>query len=251
MRYSNPALSIKFLISGMATDFLDLIWPASCKVCGNPLEHDRHACVCRKCWSKIIPIVPPVCAVCGKPVALENVICRICRETPPEFSLARAAGIYEGVLKEIIHLFKFKGRRWLNRHLGKLLADAVINDRKIIEGVSGIVPVPLFRKRKRERTYNQSMLLAKELKRYFDLPVLKDVLIRMRPTVSQSDLTRRERFRNVKGAFACVKPEKIEKQCILLVDDVLTTGATASECANVLRRSGAGEVRVFTVATTL
>jgi ComF family protein len=174
-------------------------------------------------------------------------ICGWCREALPEFGVCRSAGYYDGKLKKCIHLYKYGDHPELSRPLGRVVVESL--DGEIAwENYQGIVPVPLHRRRLRERGFNQSLLLAGEVERRRAVPVLSGVLEKGRDTPSQSTLKRTERLKNLRGAFILVKRGVIEGKKLLLLDDVYTTGATVTECAGVLLKGGAAGVDVVTLA---
>lgn len=170
----------------------------------------------------------------------------------PLFDKAVAHGAYDGELRELIHLLKYEQVLPAARALGGMLAHAIAKLELATPVV--VVPVPLHASKRRQRGFNQAALIAraalKQLDRK-DLALSEDVLARVRPTVSQIGLTRPQRRENMRGAFQVVHPNKVSGRSILLLDDVLTTGTTASECARVLRKAGATHVFVATVARTL
>jgi ComF family protein len=170
--------------------------------------------------------------------------CHACATTPPAFDYARAAGVYAGSLREALHAFKFGGKRTLARPL----ADLVLEQWGALLGphVDALVAVPLTRDRERERGFNQSALLAAHLGAASGLPVKPRWLSRCRPTRPQTELTAGERRRNVEHAF--VSSPRVGGAHVVLVDDILTTGATAAECARTLRAAGARVVGVLAVA---
>lgn len=180
--------------------------------------------------------------------------CPACYQDEPAFAKAAAYGSYDGGLRDLIHLLKYDYVRPAANVLGRMLAE-------VIEGLAGsfgsaepvVVPVPLHASKLRQRGFNQSELIARvALKLKPDGRRLHpDVLERSRPTASQIGLTREQRQRNIRGAFVVAKPDEIRGRDVLLVDDVLTTGTTAAECARILRRAGANRVFVATVARTL
>jgi ComF family protein len=162
--------------------------------------------------------------------------------------MARAASLYEseGTVRQAILLFKYGGRPSLGRHLGRLMADAT--DRLFESSAFDLlIPVPLHPTRERERGFNQAALLAREVGRRCGLPVGHRLLRRVKSTQTQSG-GRRDREANVKGACQVARPERVQDHRLLLVDDVLTTGATVNECAKALLAAGAAEVAVYTLA---
>jgi ComF family protein len=222
---------------------LDLVFPPACQVCWGT----RTFPLCPACLSTFRLVRPPICQKCGKPLRGPDDLeftCIPCRHRKLHFVAARAAGIYDGTLREAIHALKFRGRRALAVPLGALMAEHVTGARLPTAHV--VIPVPLHYRRLRERGYNQSELLAAEVSRHLRLPVRSDVLVRRQATEAQSGLTLEVRRANVRGAFATVR--SLAGQTVLLVDDVLSTGFTASECARVLRQAGAAQVVVLTAA---
>ena len=231
------------------TAALDLVFPPLCPVCRALLGMGRRDPLCGECWERIDRIEAPWCRCCGAPQSVEG-LCAPCRRLPLRFAYARAAARYGGVVREAIHAFKFGGRRSLAEPLGDLLAGLGLS---ALPGPAPdlLVPVPLHRRRERERGYNQALLVARRLEGAWQIPASADALVRPGATAPQADLDAAARRRNVRGAFAVVRPELIEGRHVVLVDDVLTTGATAAECARTLTLSGASVVGVLTVARTV
>ena len=203
------------------------------------------------------PISVGTCEICGegmmgfaRPDELQS--CGNCRESRPLFDKACAYGSYDGELRELIHLLKYEQVETAGNVLGEMLAEA-IGKLNIPEPVL-MIPVPLHSSKRRQRRFNQADLIARAAIRHSVVPGGKletDCLVRTRATVSQIGLTRPQRAENIRGAFRVEHPERIVGRNILLVDDVLTTGTTASECARVLRKAGVEKVWVATVARTL
>jgi ComF family protein len=203
----------------------------------------------------MVPLDGLLCSVCGEklfghPFVTEaGPLCGLCHRAAPRFGKAVAYGAYEGPLRELIHIFKYQRVRSAAPLLGKLLQQAVQNAG--LAGPLAVIPVPLWPGKQRSRGFNQ----AGEIARCFcraqasaGIQLEATLLIRTRETTSQTGLTRAQRRANLRGAFAVQRPEKLRGRRILLVDDVMTTGSTASECARVLLRGGAKEVFVATVA---
>ena len=186
---------------------------------------------------------------------IEGLLCSPCRMVPPEFERAVAYGVYEGEMREMVHLVKYEGMRAVARPLGVKLAAAI----EMLDGVAAlelmVVAVPLYPAKERQRGYNQTVLLADEalavLKKSrpaWELRAAHGVLRRVRDTESQFALTPKGRRRNLEGAFAVSSDAAIVGRDVLLLDDIYTTGATARECAQVLRRAGARKVWIATLA---
>jgi ComF family protein len=231
------------------TAALDLVFPPLCPVCDGLLGAGRRDPLCGRCWEGLERILPPWCRCCGIPQGVEG-LCGACRSRRPRFAYARAALRYGEIAREAIHAFKFGGRRGLANPLGDLLAGLGL---RALPGAAPdlLVPVPLHPRRARERGYNQALLLARRLERAWGVPVAADALRRAVPTQPQADLDAAARRRNVRDAFAVQSPGLIAGRHVVLVDDVLTTGATAGECARTLSRAGAETVGVLTVARAL
>ena len=189
----------------------------------------------------------------GAHVPAEGLMCTECRLVPPQFARAVAYGVFGDEMREMIHLLKYERVRSMARPVGSKLAAAIL----MLEGSAAnplmVVPVPLHPLKEKARGYNQALLLAeaalRELKRthpLWGLQLQNDILRRVRDTASQYSLTARQRRANLQGAFTVVEDAPIVGREVLLVDDIYTTGATARECARVLRRAGASKVWVAT-----
>jgi ComF family protein len=224
-----------------------------CAACADPLDHPTMGPVCGACWSAVQAIRPPICRTCGRMVvswrAPEEAAdsCHACRERSNAVDASRSAGRYEGALRQIVHAFKYEGRRTLSTRLGSMLREA---GGDLLAGASCAIPVPLHPWRRVRRGFNQAADLAGSL----DLPVVH-ALWRTRATATQTGLTAAQRRRNVRGAFSPspllsnrVRRALLHDRIVVLVDDVRTTGATLDACARALKGAGAAEVRALTVA---
>jgi ComF family protein len=209
---------------------------------------------CRDCLAAVTPVEPPFCLCCGvmfKGRAGPDHLCGRCLEKAPPFHMARAAFAYDRSLVDVIHCFKYRGKTRLARPLGIFLWRTFCRYWRD-EPVDLILPVPLHRQRLRGRGFNQSELLLREWKEHAHAamvpPLAAGVLVRARTAVSQAGLSRRERESNIRGVFAVRHPQKVRGRHVLLVDDVITTGATAGECARELLSNGAARVDVLALA---
>jgi ComF family protein len=217
-----------------------LVWPERCAAC----DALGEAPFCAACALTLMPC-PAGCPCCGAPLddallpALRPRRCGPCRKVAPPFATASAPWLHGGALAEAVHRLKYEGHSELALPLGVLFSGADPPRSDLV------APVPLHPSRLRERGYDQAWLLAREAGRRFDLPV-RGLLRRVRPTPQQTRLDRAGRARNVRGAFAAVRALSGERVC--LIDDVLTTGATAAEAARALLRAGASRVEVRTLA---
>ncbi len=185
-----------------------------------------------------------------------DVRCLLCQRVDPPYERAVAYGSYEGGLRDLIHVLKFQQVRPAAAVLGRVLAEAIASlEQAMPVGRIAIVPVPLHTRKQAQRGFNQAEMIArgalKELSRPKRFELCTGVLVRQRETESQIGLTSHQRRENMRGAFAVSDPTRILKRDILLIDDVVTTGTTVSECARVLLRAGAARVWVATVARTL
>jgi ComF family protein len=174
-------------------------------------------------------------------------VCSACREAKPGFDKARAAGHFHGVLREQIHQFKYAQALWLKHDLADLLQGCLMAHFSPAE-IDVVVSVPLHPVRERERSYNQAALIGQELAQRIDRRFDVRSLVRIRKTQTQTQFDAMHRRMNMLGAFGVAKPEWIAQRCVLLVDDVMTTGATLSECARMLKKAGARKVWAVTVA---
>ena len=232
---------------------LSLVFPEICQVCGDHRARRADGYVCSQCWSKpgaIRFVRPPFCDYCGLPYdgAFSTAfVCSNCHGLDLHFSGARSATVYDGLVKDLIHRFKYQGQLWLE----PFLADLLLRELKPWLRESEwdcLVPVPLHPRREREREFNQSLRLATAVSTATGLPCHSRVLRRTRLTQTQTALTREERARNMRKAFALQGRFPLKGKRVILIDDVLTTGATTSECARVLQAAGAADVCVWTVA---
>jgi ComF family protein len=239
-------------------------FPSDCRLCGLPLLNISRLPVCPECLQRIQPIQGKVCSICGERVLSayfdcdEDGLrrCPVCRRIDRPFHRAIAYGSYDDGLRELIHLLKYNGVRPAAGVLGRMLGEALMAVTPSLEQPTVLlVPVPLYRSKRRQRGFNQAELIAQAAVRTCisndRFQLASDILARVRDTHSQIGLTSHRRLENVRGAFAVTHPQQIADREVVLVDDVYTTGTTASECARVLRRAGASRVWVVTVARTL
>jgi ComF family protein len=239
------------ILNALGRTVLDWILPRSCRSCERVLYGEPNPCFCGDCWRDVALLSGPCCPSCGKPFKSETALlyspshrCGDCRQKPPRFDRAVAAGAYEGVLAKAIQLLKYGG----NTRLAGPLADLMVPSGSRFEAADALVPVPLHPRRLRERDYNQALLLCDAVGKRMGLEVIPDGLERVRETPPQTGLPLEDRKRNVRKAFAVKRADRITGRRLILVDDVLTTGATANECARMLKRAEAKSVGVLTLA---
>jgi len=212
---------------------LDLFFPRWCVGCGK-----EGVLICYSCRQSLTQIIPPLCPICGRPQS-KSTICPVCTERQANIDGIRSPFRFGGVIRQAIHEFKYRNLRVLAAPLARLLDD-YLNTNPIQGEV--MVPVPLHPKRLRERGYNQSNLLARELSKLNKLPVVDNCLIRLRHTHPQARTsTADERRSNVAGSFSC-RDNRLRDKRVLLIDDVSTSGATLDACALALKKAGADSV---------
>ncbi len=221
---------------------LTLAYPQVCVICGRSVERRRFGVACETCWSetRIFTDEERICLKCGAP---DQERCGRCEELA--FTAARAAGIYEGALRESVLLLK--RQPYLPQHVESLLTDVV--RREPLNLGSRVVPVPLHPKRLKTRGFNQASIIAQTVSKALKLPLDEVSLVRVSTTEKyRAGMDNKGRRDTVAGAFRVTHPRLIAGENILLVDDVFTTGATISACAETLLAAGAENVFVLTVA---
>ena len=225
-----------------------LLYPPVCTICAANIEADEY--LCSSCEAKTVRIVPPFCAKCSEP--FEGAItgpftCANCAHRTICFDAAVAAYRSRGIVRQIIHDFKYNRqihlRHLVARWLGAALDDPRLRGRRF----DVIVPVPLHPARKRERGFNQATLLAELLSAQIFIQC-RPLLERVRYTTTQTALDRAERMENLHNAFRLRKNMNVQDLRVLLIDDVMTTGSTLSECARILKSAGAISVHAVTAA---
>ena len=249
----NPALSIVPRLAQASNRLLALFYPEICQICRDHRATYAECYLCEACRRGkhgIKPVEPPFCECCGLPFHGDITVqfeCANCREQQLHFRSARSAVEFSGVIKEVIHRYKYNHAAWFEPLLGELLVNAA-GPKLSPADWDGIVPIPLHWLKRRDRTFNQSERIALHLSRATGIPMHTRLLKRVQPTYTQTRLSRAERTENVKRAFAFSGRDPIDGARIILIDDVLTTGATASACAKLLKQNGAEVVDVWTVA---
>jgi len=247
------------ILRELVGSLLAVVSPTDCLLCQQELTQPGGASICRACWENLQPWLGPACERCGLPFAslqaVDSVdsLCGSCRQGELEFDMARSYGLYAGNLRKAILHLKFYGREYLGHRLGALLARAW---EALPEPDSAIVaPVPLHPSRRRERGFNQAELLARGLVRSLrkegrlhGLRLVAGSLRRIRATVPQVGLSVSARRENVSGVFSVGRPEDVRNRTVVVVDDVMTTGATLSACAAALKRAGAARVLALSLA---
>jgi competence protein ComFC len=228
---------------------VDILYPKTCLSCKNRLVAESF--ICPGCASKIRKNIPPFCARCGRHLEKNNLnknICPACLKTPLHFDRAFSPCIYEGVIQDLIHQFKYNNKQFLGPVLARLINEFIQEYSMSLDFIDQIIPMPLYSTRMREREFNQSEILSRHVAKELKKDVLSGLLIRSRNTFSQTGLKNNQRLENVKGSFKVTNKELVVGKNVLLIDDVLTTGATASEAALTLKNAGTNIVFVLTLA---
>jgi ComF family protein len=234
-----------------AGGLLGLVFPDQCRVCGDSLHELSRIPVCARCLGDPQPFTAEYfCSSCRAPFVNrfpldETGRCGLCRMGLQGFDAVYTYGSYEGTLRKLLHLFKYDGVRPLARAFGEWLALALPRE----QSFDAVVPMPLHWRKRWQRGFNQADVLAREVSRRWNVP-MRRVVTRRRPTAAQAGLTNSQRRLNVSGAFRAKRGVRLKGLRILLVDDVLTTGATASACARALKRAGAAHVSLLALART-
>lgn len=244
-RWSSIAVATRQLAPAAA----ELLFPRVCAACGNRCDR-ASGHLCWECFRRLPLIVGSFCEHCGR--SIETVerhafVCSRCRQAPPAFDCARVAGHFQGPLRHLTHHLKYSHAFWLAEDLAALIHGCVLAHFDAA-AVDVVVPIPLHRKRARERGYNQAALLAHHVAQRLDRPCVPLALARVRDTGTQTRLSSAKRSLNVKGAFAVRTPGWVAGRTVLLVDDVMTTGATLSEAARALKQNKAWRVWAVAVA---
>jgi ComF family protein len=234
----------------VASAAADLLWPPRCLACARKISghgtSDRPAFFCPACLDTLSPITSPFCAKCGLPFdsAGPDHLCGFCIAAPPHFSRARAVFHYGGALAKAIGLLKYAKKVENAVPLSHLLAQGT----RSLKATDLALPVPLHRQRLRARGFNQSALLAQVTAKRLRVPLVTDILFRVKDTAGQMGLNRTARLDNLKDAFLVKTPTRVQGRRIVLVDDVITTSATVREASKALIRAGANEVQVIALA---
>lgn len=238
---------------GLLRPVLDFFLPTRCLTCGiftqtSPhLEKLSQPSLCSDCWHKLSFITEPYCTTCAAPLSFDGEACRSCHGKEFEFDSARAALVYNDAAKKLITRFKHSGQTGYVHLFAPWIKTAFTNTAMHYDG---LIPVPLHFLRLFKRGYNQAALLAYELSLNKKIPILKGALKRTRHTPSQGHKSVANRFKNLENALVA-NSTLVQGKKLLLVDDVMTTGATLNECARMLKEAGAERVDVLVLARAI
>ncbi|MEJ5299724.1 MAG: ComF family protein [Thermodesulforhabdaceae bacterium] len=237
----------------------DFLAPRRCPLCGEIIWSKKPCFWCSSCWENLPWLKPPFCSKCGDPFYIfpvenrseELSLCGECLTTSPPYDMIRSACVYDGIVAKLITGLKYGKRLYDVPSLGELLGEAIFRWLRE-ETIDLIVPIPMHIDKLKERGFNQSVLLAKDLAKRVGIPWNRSVLVKIRNTPPQVRLHKTARKKNLKGAFAVHElwSSRLSGTTVLLVDDVITTGSTILECAKILKKAGASKVIGLSVART-
>jgi competence protein ComFC len=258
LRANSPAARefIGGWLGNVRSALLSVVFPAGCRICEQLLTEATRIPICNDCLDSFGPITGTVCDKCGRPVEgaaesdAETFVCPTCANGEGRgyaFVRVKSWAVYEGTLVRAILLLKFENIDPLGKLFAKWLTEVVAASGSAFQA-DVVVPVPLHRQRERERGYNQAVLIAKPLAKLLGLPYKSMLLTRIRPRPDKHLLSYEERWESVRGAFATRPGSQVDNLRVLLVDDVMTSGATLDSCAKTLREAGARSVIGLTVA---
>jgi competence protein ComFC len=248
-----PRRGVRGWLAEASDAVVSVLFPAGCRICDKLLARASRVPICDKCLDSFEAPAEKKCEVCGQALGWftqregEPLVCRACQQKTYAFERARSYGIYDGPLVRAMLLLKWERMDPLGAWFGERLAEMVRGD-SVLLAADVVVPVPLHRDRERHRGYNQASLISKPLARKLGLPHKVVLLMRTRPRPDKQVLSLEERWESVRGAFATRPGSQVDNKRVLLVDDVMTTGATLDACARALLESGAKSVLGLTVA---
>ncbi len=246
MTFANANVIVRVMFKTLSQSLLGLVFPPTCIHCGTLLATHQTG-VCSTCKSRIRLIPGPHCPTCGRTHLLPPHGCEACRGEHFFFDRAYACSAYDGAMKKLLQAYKFHGQKTLCYFFADLL-EQFATQHLALKSIDSIAAVPMNPRQQRDRGFNQASLLGSALGKKLHKPFLPSALVCHKNLIPQSSLGKSERKRHVEGAFEVKKDISIGQKNILLIDDILTTGHTASECARALKKAGASHVIVLTVA---
>ncbi len=234
---------------GKISKLLSFLFPEGikCIFCGSDINDQEGYCICEKC-KKDLPFQDKnICEICGDVIFAQENICLNCKAKLPAYKKVVSIFWYENEIIKLVYSFKYGGSKYLAKPMANIMSEKLKTENLNFDV---ILPVPISDKKLKTRGYNQSELLAKEISQKLNCDTYNNILIRVKDTVTQTNLTRKERQENLKDAFAINDKKLIKNKNVLLIDDVLTTGSTAEECSKVLLKNAAKNVYVLSYART-
>jgi len=242
-------------VKNLGRGVISLLFPADCKICQHPLEPSNRSFICKNCWDKVKWLRAPYCSKCSRPLpssstlqGISPLLCPECRRSNSHFKKVFAPTLYEGVMKKAIHLLKYNKKTGILWSAEEIIKNYFSYVDFPFSRFDLIVPIPLHRRKLRERGFNQAKLIARVIAKHFQIRLITNNLRRVKVTITQTALSKKERRKNIKGAFKVKDRNKFQAKSVLLVDDVYTTGTTIKEAAKVLKKAKAKEICVFTLA---
>lgn len=242
---------ISLMLRSLFRGLRDIAYPKTCLACKARLSKANEALICKNCYSQIKMNLPPFCVLCGRHLEKNRLgknICFRCIRKMVHFDRAYSPCVYEGITKKLIHEFKYKGKNNLAGPLSKIMINFIREYSLPLNYLDLIIPVPLHKTRLRQREFNQAEALGTHIAEEFKKEIASGVLSRNRQTKNQAELKESQRSLNVAGSFSVDKNTCLKGKNLLLIDDVLTTGATSSEASLALKKAGAQTVFVLTLA---
>jgi ComF family protein len=246
--------TVKDILDQIKYDILDFIYPPTCPICQRSLKREESL-VCEECWNNLTILPSPFCPYCksffeGENFAAEHQCVCLSRVEHRKILAVRSLGTFDDFYQKLIHRFKYDKKVPIGRKLANSMGKEVAKTEGFGD-IDLIVPVPLHPARQRERGFNQSEILAEGISKATGIPLAEGVLKRKKNTKDQTYLNAQQRAENVRGAFLVKEPYRIEGKRVILVDDVMTTGATLNECATTLRNCGAEDIFAATLAVVV
>lgn len=228
---------------------LDLIYPPECLLCHDKLDSSSKV-LCTVCRNSICFNTPPFCKKCSRHLSKPDRknLCPQCRKRMPDFNRAWGALFYNDAMRHLLHSFKYQKKTVLRHFFAELTISFIERYQIPIKTFDGLVAMPIHPAKHREREFNQTELLCQLISKEFQIPIYTNNLIRSKNTAPQAFLEEKERWTNVKDAFRIRKPLELKNKSVLIVDDLLTTGATACEAAKICKQAGAKKVNILTLA---
>lgn len=230
---------------------LNFLFPNhSCLICRTEINKSKHELICDACVSKL-PVSKNTCAKCGQRIGLHSIVCDRCKKAEWHFDKAVSVFVYVGEVVEMVLRLKYNAEGDVAKAVAPFMVNCITTTGLNVEKETPLlIPVPLTPKRLKARGYNQAELLAKEISARTGIPVETSAIARIKQTEKQQDMTAKQRAENLKNAFSVLNKSLVEGKTILLIDDVLTTGATVNECSRMLKKAGAKRVYAITIANT-
>lgn len=249
-----PLSAVKHFLLDIKDDILDFVYPQSCPICQKHLGRDEKH-VCENCWKTLAILPAPFCPYCKSFFEEEESLVEhgcVCLSKPKDRRIlaVRSLGTFDEYYQKLIHRFKYDKKIPLGKRLAARLGQAVAFNVDFTS-CDLVIPVPLHRARHRERGFNQSEILAEGISEETKIPLAKDILKRRKNTEDQTYLSARQRAENVRDAFVVTKPGRVKGKNVILVDDVMTTGATLNECAAMLQKAGARKIHAATLSVVV